>query len=81
MPLSDSEIKLGERRDCPGALFALTGKASDAIRAITSGTTSLRLTGAALYDPGICFIWQWLTRQCGVYQGLDRSHFGLHDGI
>jgi class 3 adenylate cyclase/predicted ATPase len=34
-----------------GALFALTGKASDAVRAITSGMTSLRLTGAALYEP------------------------------
>ena len=34
-----------------GALFALTGKASDAVRAITSGMTSLRSTGAALYEP------------------------------
>jgi tetratricopeptide (TPR) repeat protein len=34
-----------------GALFALTGKASDAIRAITSGLTSLRSTGATLYEP------------------------------
>jgi predicted ATPase len=34
-----------------GMLFALTGKASDAVRAITSGMTSLRSTGAALYKP------------------------------
>ena len=34
-----------------GMLFALTGKASDAVRAITSGMTSLRSTGAALYEP------------------------------
>ena len=34
-----------------GALFALTGKASDAVRAITSGMTSLRSTGAVLYEP------------------------------
>jgi class 3 adenylate cyclase/predicted ATPase len=34
-----------------GVLFALTGKASDAVRAITSGMTSLRSTGAALYEP------------------------------
>jgi predicted ATPase len=34
-----------------GWLFALTGKASDAVRAITSGMTSLRSTGAALYEP------------------------------
>ena len=34
-----------------GALFALTGNASDAVRAITSGMTSLRSTGATLYEP------------------------------
>jgi class 3 adenylate cyclase/predicted ATPase len=34
-----------------GVLFALTGKASDAVRAITSGMTSFRSTGAALYEP------------------------------
>ncbi len=34
-----------------GWLFALTGKASDAVRAITSGITSLRSTGALLYEP------------------------------
>ena len=34
-----------------GALFAETGKASDAVRAITSAMTSLRSTGAALYEP------------------------------
>ena len=34
-----------------GALFALTGKASDAVRSITSGMTSLQSTGATLYEP------------------------------
>jgi class 3 adenylate cyclase/predicted ATPase len=34
-----------------GWLFALTGNASDAVRAITSGRTSLRSTGATLYEP------------------------------
>ena len=34
-----------------GALFALTGNASDAIRAITSGMTSLQSTGATLNEP------------------------------
>jgi predicted ATPase len=34
-----------------GMLFALTGKASDAIRAITSGSASLLATGASLYEP------------------------------
>src|ERR1700722_18831845 len=34
-----------------GALLALTGKASDAVWAVTSGMTSFRSTGAALYEP------------------------------
>jgi class 3 adenylate cyclase/predicted ATPase len=34
-----------------GALFAETGNASEAVRAITSGMTSLRSTGATLYEP------------------------------
>jgi predicted ATPase len=34
-----------------GWLFELTGNASDAVRAITSGITALRSTGAALYEP------------------------------
>jgi len=34
-----------------GMLFALTGRASDAVRAITSRITSLRSTGATLYEP------------------------------
>ena len=34
-----------------GWLFAVTGKASDAVRAITSGIISLRSTGTILYEP------------------------------
>jgi predicted ATPase len=34
-----------------GYLLALTGRASDAVRAIISGITSLRSTGATLYEP------------------------------
>ena len=34
-----------------GWVFTLTGKASDAVRAITSGITSLRSTGGILYEP------------------------------
>jgi hypothetical protein len=34
-----------------GWLLAETKKASDAVRTITSGITSLRSTGAALYEP------------------------------
>jgi predicted ATPase len=34
-----------------GWLLALTGKSSDAIHMITSGTSAFRLTGATLYEP------------------------------
>ena len=57
----DELIALADERGAPvwkalgtalqGWLFALTGKASDAVRAITSGITSLRSTGATLYEP------------------------------
>ena len=57
----DELIALAEEKDAPywkatgtalrGWLFALTGKASDAVRAITSGITSLRSTGTTLYEP------------------------------
>ena len=57
----DELIALADERGAPywkalgtarrGGIFALTGKASDAVRAITSGITSLRSTGASLYEP------------------------------
>jgi tetratricopeptide (TPR) repeat protein len=57
----DELIGLADERGTPywkaigtavrGWLFALTGKASDAVRAITSGIASLRSTGATLYEP------------------------------
>ena len=57
----DELIGLADERDAPywkalgtavrGWLFALTGKASDAVRTITSGITSLRSTGASLFEP------------------------------
>ena len=57
----DELIALAEEKEAPywkatgtalrGWLFALTGKASDAVRAITSGITSLRSTGTTLYEP------------------------------
>jgi predicted ATPase len=41
-----------------GWLFALSGKASDAVRTITSGITSLRSTGidAAVHEELLCFL-------------------------
>ena len=61
-PLLDELAALADEKDAAsfwkateiafrGALFALTGNASDAVRAITSGLTSLRSTGATLYEP------------------------------
>jgi hypothetical protein len=57
----DELVALADERGTPfwkglgtavqGWLFTETGKASDAVRAITSGITSLRSTGAALYEP------------------------------
>jgi class 3 adenylate cyclase/tetratricopeptide (TPR) repeat protein len=57
----DEVIGLADERVAPywkalgiavrGWVFTLTGKASDAVRAITSGITSLRSTGAILYEP------------------------------
>jgi hypothetical protein len=62
LPLADERGKaLGTLMR--GRVFALTGKAADAVRAITSGMTSLRSTGASLYmNRGTCGTWQWLTR-------------------
>jgi len=60
-PLLDELIALADERGAQywkelgtavrGWLFATTGKASDAVRAITSGITSLRSAGATLYEP------------------------------
>ena len=57
----DELVRLADERGAPywkalgtavrGWLFAVTGKASDAVWAITSGITSLRSTGATLYEP------------------------------
>jgi class 3 adenylate cyclase/tetratricopeptide (TPR) repeat protein len=58
---ADELIALADEREAPywkafgtaarGWLFTETGKASDAVTAITSGITSLRSTGAILYEP------------------------------
>jgi len=57
----DELIALTDERGAPywkalgnvarGWLFALTGKAGDGVRTITSGIASLRSTGATLYEP------------------------------
>jgi predicted ATPase len=57
----DELIALADKKQTPywkalgtatrGEIFALTGNASDAVRAITSGLASLRSAGATLYEP------------------------------
>jgi predicted ATPase len=62
LPLLDELAALADEKDASlfwkaaemtfrGTLFALTGKASDAVQAITAGMTSLRSTEATLYEP------------------------------
>ena len=61
-----------------GWLFALTGKASDAVRAITSGLTSLRSTGATLYEPH--HLWYLATAYAELGQ-RDDARRCIHDAI
>jgi len=72
----DELSTLAEERSAPywkaagsvvqGWLFALTGRASDAVRAITSGVTSLRSTGETLYEP------MWLSSLAMAYAELGQ---------
>jgi predicted ATPase len=61
-----------------GALFAQTGNASDAVRAITSGMTSLRSTGAALYEPW--HLWHLAMAYAELGQ-LDEARRCIDDAI
>jgi len=61
-----------------GKLFALTGNASDAVRAITSGMTSLRSTGAALYEPW--HLWHLAMAYADLGQ-LDDARRCIDDAI
>ena len=61
-----------------GALFAETGNASEAVRAITSGMTSLRSTGAALYEPW--HLWH-LARAYAELGQLDDARRCIDDAI
>ena len=49
-----------------GCLFALTGRASDAVQTITSGITALRSTGATLWMPF------WLSHLARAYAALGQ---------
>ena len=61
-----------------GYLFALTGKASDAVRAITSGITSLRSIGATLYEPQ--HLWHLAMAHAELGQ-LDDARRCIDDAI
>ena len=61
-----------------GGLFALTGKASDAVREITSGMALLRSTGAALYEP--CHLYLLAMAYADLGQ-LDDAQRCIDDAI
>ena len=84
----DELIALADERGAPywkalgtaarGELFELTGKASDAVRAITSGITSLRSTGASLYEPR--YLWHLAMAYAELGQ-LDDAWRCIDDAI
>ena len=61
-----------------GWLFPLTGNASDAVRAITSGMTSLRSIGATLYEPR--YLWNLAMAYTELDQ-LDDARRCIDDAI
>jgi predicted ATPase len=61
-----------------GEIFAMTGKAPDAVRAITSGITSLRSTGASLYEPR--HLWHLAMAYAELGQ-LDDARRCIEDAI
>jgi predicted ATPase len=86
--LVDELIALADERGAPywkalgtaarGGIFALTGKASDAVRAITWGITSLRSTGASLYEPS--HLWRLAIAYAELGQ-RDDARRCIHDAI
>jgi class 3 adenylate cyclase/predicted ATPase len=84
----DELIALADERGAPywkatgtalrGWLFTETGKALDAIRAITSGITSVRSTGAILYEPR--HLWYLAMAYAEVGQ-LDDARRCIDDAI
>jgi class 3 adenylate cyclase/predicted ATPase len=84
----DELIGLADERGAPywtalgtavrGSLFAVSGKASNAVLAITSGITSLRSTGATLYEP-----WNLsnLARAYAELGQLDEARRCIDDAI
>jgi tetratricopeptide (TPR) repeat protein len=61
-----------------GWIFTETGKASDAVRAITSGLTSLRSSGATLYEPRHLQYLAMAYAELGQHEDASRC---IHDAI
>jgi class 3 adenylate cyclase/predicted ATPase len=61
-----------------GEIFALTGNASDAVRAITTGITSRRSIGATLYEPR--HLWHLAMAYAELGQ-LDDARHCIEDAI
>jgi class 3 adenylate cyclase/predicted ATPase len=84
----DELIALADERGAPywkatgtalrGWLFVLTGKASDAVLAITSAITSLRSTGTTLYEPR--HLWYLAMAHAELGQ-LDDARSCIYDAI
>jgi class 3 adenylate cyclase/tetratricopeptide (TPR) repeat protein len=84
----DELIALADERGAPywkatgtaarGWLFVLTGKASDAVRVITTGITSLRSTGTTLYEPQ--HLW-YLAMAYAELGQRDDARRCIHDAI
>jgi class 3 adenylate cyclase/predicted ATPase len=84
----DELIALADERTAPywkatgtamqGYLFALTGNASNAVRAITTAITSLRSTGATLHEPR--HLW-YLAMAYAELGQLDDARHCIEDAI
>ena len=75
MPGSDiaNVVSFAQRSETGhGWLFAVTGNALGAVRAITSGITSLRSTGATLYEPW--HLWHLAIAYAELGQPDDARH-------
>ena len=61
-----------------GFILAMTSKASDAVRVITSGITALRSTGATTWLP--CYL-TYLARACAVLDQFDDARCSMGEAM
>jgi hypothetical protein len=62
-----------------GRLFALTNKASEAVRVATTGIAMIRSTGQLLLFRGICHIWRELTPRLAKSMMLGSEAMSMMD--